>query len=514
MSFDLFYRNSGITYTDSPYVAENPFLTAAPEEAPLPSYEENAEKLPRPIWDGHDDVLVCYDYCWRTAFGNLRQPTPGTAFVSNFIDTAFNGFLFMWDSAFIVQFGRYGKRVFDFQKTLDNFYSNQHRDGFISREIYEAAPGERFARDDISSTGPNVLPWAEWEYYRLTGDRKRLAAVFPALVAYHLWLREHHTWKDGTYYTTGLGSGMDNQPRLQPQYNEIMSHGHMTWMDTCAQQVLSAKLLVAMAEELGRADEDAVCLLREEQASLTAWINEHLWSEQDGFYCDAWRDGTLNRVKSVGAYWALLADIVPPERLGRFVAHLEDPAEFKRPHRVPSLSADHPKYSENGDYWKGSVWAPTNYMVMTGLAQHGYEQLAYDIACNNIENVVEVFDRTGTVWENYSAEHLTPGTPAKDKFVGWSGIYPIAILPEYVFGIRPDAAAGCIEWHVRRTERHGMLRYPFAGGAVDLVCEARADAQQAPVLHVKTDVPLDIALIWDGEDGPHAQRLHFEADTE
>ncbi len=76
------------------------------------------------------------------------------------------------------------------------------------------------------------------------------------------------------------------------------------------------------------------------------------------------REGAgLSSVKTIGAYWALLAGVVPPERLARFVGHLDNEAEFKTPHRVPSLSRDHPHFSEYGHYWLGSVWPPTNYMV-------------------------------------------------------------------------------------------------------------------------------------------------------
>ena len=50
--------------------------------------------------------------------------------MSNYIDTAYNGNIFMWDSAFITLFGQYGRKAFDFMGTLDNFYAKQHVDGF------------------------------------------------------------------------------------------------------------------------------------------------------------------------------------------------------------------------------------------------------------------------------------------------------------------------------------------------------------------------------------------------
>jgi hypothetical protein len=64
------------------------------------------------------------------AFRNIKPAGTESGFVANFIDTAFNDCLFMWDSAFILLFARYGSRAFDFQRTLDNFYAKQHPDGY------------------------------------------------------------------------------------------------------------------------------------------------------------------------------------------------------------------------------------------------------------------------------------------------------------------------------------------------------------------------------------------------
>ena len=487
--------NDSLFYAHNPYVQKNPYLHTQAENAPLPTYTEVKDKLPRPVWQGHEDVLACYDKVWEIAFRNLRKPNAEAGFVSNFIDTAFNGYLFMWDSSFIVMFGRYGSQVFHFQKTLDNMYSHQHKDGFICREICESEPGEQFQRDDPASTGPNIMPWCEWEYFQLTGDVERLSRVFYPLLAYHKWLQLNRTWRDGSYWSCGLACGMDNQPRVQPGYSDHCSHGHGIWVDACIQMVISGKVLIEMGKILGH-EQDTVWLV-EEVERLTSLINDKLWSEQDAFYYDMWRSG-LSGVKSIGAYWSLLADIVPPERLPRLVAHLENPAEFKRPHRVPTLSADHPAYNENGAYWKGSVWAPTNYMVLKGLERVGYHDLAHEIGCNTLENVVEVYKQTGTVWENYSPEHTCPGNPAKSDFVGWTGLIPIAVLIEYVLGIKADAKNDEIVWRVNLTEQHGIERYPFGGKSVTLTCEARENADDEPQITIKCDTPVKLRVIWRG----------------
>ncbi len=495
---NLYKVNESLFYAKNKYVDLNPFLTMTPEDRPLPIYEEIKDRLPQPVWEGHSDVIACYHKTWEIAFRNLRRPNAEAGFVSNFIDTAFNGYLFMWDSSFIVMFGRYANHIFNFQKTLDNFYSHQHADGFICREICETQNGEQFHRDDPASTGPNIMPWSEWEYYQITGEKARLKKIFYPLLAYHKWLQLNRTWRDGSYWSTGLACGMDNQPRVQEGYSEHTSHGHAVWVDTCIHMVMSARILIEMGKIIGT--EKDTDWLYEEAERLTKLINEKLWCEEDAFYYDLWRGDVLSRVKSIGAYWALLAGIVPEERLERFVAHLENPAEFNRFHRIPTLSADHPAYDAEGGYWRGSVWAPTNYMVLKGLEKVGKYRMAYEIAENHLRNVVEVFRNTGTVWENYAPEKAVPGNPAKSDFVGWTGLTPIAVLFEYVFGIRADSRKNQITWDVNRTERHGVQNYPFRGGTVDLLCEKRSAAEQEPQITVRSDIPVTVIVRWNGEE--------------
>ena len=145
------------TYGECPYVKNNTFIGQPPEDAPLPAYCDHRDCLPKPVWDGYEDAVACYDYAWRTAFSNLRRPNPEAGFITNFIDTAFNGCLFMWDTEFIAMYGRYAARVFNFQKSLDNMYARQYPNGFICRELWEEEKGESFHMYDPSSTGPNIL---------------------------------------------------------------------------------------------------------------------------------------------------------------------------------------------------------------------------------------------------------------------------------------------------------------------------------------------------------------------
>ena len=485
------------THVRNRLVDENLFLKLPREEVLPPEFVSSKDRLPSPQWQGHERVVECYWKAWEIAFRNLRHPPAQSPLIANFIDTAFNDCTFMWDSAFMTMFGRYGSRAFNFQRTLDNFYSRQHSDGFICREIAIKDGSDRFERFDPSSTGPNLMPWAEWEYYRYSQDKDRLAKVFPVLMAYTQWLRLHRTWPDGSYWSCGWGCGMDNQPRLPVGYHVSFDHGHLSWIDTTLQQIFMNKLLIRMADEIGREDEMTEVAAETEQ--LTGLVNNRMWDGESAYYYDRFRDGSLSRTKTIGAYWALLAGVIPEQNCPRFLQHLRNPDEFARNHRVPTLSADDPAYESDGCYWRGGVWAPANYMVLRGLDAVGAHDLAHEIGINHLENVVTVFESTGTFWENYAPESASPGKPALGDFVGWTGLTPIAILFESVFGLRAGVDRNELVWDVRLLEEHGVDRYPFRADAVmDLRCAKRSSPDEEPVIHAITTQPVTLRVEWAG----------------
>ena len=166
---------------------------------------------------------------------------------------------------------------------------------------------------------------------------------------------------------------------------------------------------------------------------------------------------------------------------------------------MPTLSADDPGYNHKGGYWLGAVWAPTNYMVLRGLRAAGAHELAHEIGMNHLENVVKVFETTGTLWENYAPESASPGEPARKDFVGWTGLSPIAILIEAIFGLRSEAARNELTWDIRLLEEHGVDRYPFGLGAtLDLRCASRSSPEEEPIITAKASSPVKLVVTWPG----------------
>ncbi len=452
-----------------PYVARNPFREGRRRSGEFRAgeiipFHEARPLLPVPVIPHFSEWEEMYWRAWEIAWRHLRQPRSGSGLVANFIDSAFNGNMFMWDSAFMTQFGIYGRRAFDFLGTLENFYARQHDDGYICREINMLDGHDFFFPFDPNGTGPNVLAWAEWRAFRHTADQERLKQVFWPLLALHNWFRAHRTWPGGLYWATGLSSGMDNQPRAGARaHDSMLHHAHMTWVDANMQAALNCWVLAQMAQLLD--EPDLAEALNEERAFLHREINRRMWNDNSGFYHDLDPSGNPVSLKTIGAYWALLdKDFVPKEREEPFIRHLRDQEAFNRPHRVPSISADSEGYDpETGNYWCGGVWSPTNYVVLKGLRRAGQRRLAHQIAVNHLQCVARVFQHTDTFWENYAPETAAPGSPAKADFVGWTGVSAIAILLEDAIGISVDWPLRRVTWD-RRLEgelAYGVRNFPL-----------------------------------------------------
>ncbi|MBB5637801.1 hypothetical protein HDF26_000870 [Pedobacter cryoconitis] len=488
-------QNYANTLIPNRLVEQNIFLKKKADQTLPPTFENIKTKLPEPSWPNRQDVVRCYWKAWETAFSNLHGVTPENRFLSPYIDPAFNQHIFMWDTGFMVLFGRYGQHAFNFQSSIDNFYGRQEKDGYICREISELNGNKLFEKFDASSTGPNILPWAEWQYYLNLNDTERLKSVFAPLLAYYQWFRTNRSWPDGSYFSTGWGCGMDNQPRVPTGYSNQFSTAFMSWIDTTLQQIFAGKTLIAMAKKLNRQDEvkDVIA----EVELLTNYVQNKMWSDQDNFFYDRYRDGKLSDVKSIASYWALLAEVVPKDKLLGFIGHLENPNEFARLHRVPTLSADNAGFDPEGGYWRGGVWAPTSYMVLSGLTKYKQDSIAYIIAMNHLDNVVKVFNQTGSLWENYAPDKVK-GKDQKD-LVGWTGLVPISVLFEYVFGLRPDVPENTVIWDVRLTDKFGVKKYPFKeSGLIDFWCNSRKKNTDRPKIKVHSNVPFVLKLIWNG----------------
>jgi hypothetical protein len=470
-------NNRGLYFPKKKYVAEV-----------LPDWSESRNLLPVPILEDDPGWVDLYWKCWELAFDHLRQPEPGTPFVSNYVDEAFNDNIFQWDTIFMVMFWRYAHHVFPVIQSFDNFYCRQHADGFICREIWEKgsrAGNDHHPKDSPQAINPPLFSWAEVEYYRLSGDKHRLEMILPVLEKYVEWLEVNRVKpeaKHGLYWQTGLGSGMDNTPQTGS-----------AWVEMSAQMVIQYNDLAFIAEEIGQPEKAGKFRRRAEEISIK--INQLMWDEQSGFYWNLDDNNLWQKCKTIGFSWTLLAGIPSAQQAGKLVAHLMDTTMFFRLIPFASLAAESPEYNQHGGYWLGSSWEPTTYQAIKGLERYGFEAYAAQASEKYLAAIYAVYQRTGTVWENYAPDFLEPGDNSRPDFVGWSACGPVALLIENILGLHADAIHNQVVWHLRRTDRHGIDNLVIGQTTLTLICEKRASPGDPANLIIKTNQPFTLITL-------------------
>lgn len=454
--------------------------------------------VPQPILD-EAAWLTLYEAAWAMARDHVGRGTAENRFADAFMDEAFSEQIFQWDTCFMALFGLHGLDSLPVMPSLDNFYGTQAEDGYICRVVNESdgAPGGDASDPSEPMINPPLFATAELAYARRSGDLSRLPRVLPALDAYADWIDANVRTGSGLYYTSLLGSGMDNAPR---------DAAYDGWVDITSQQALARRALAELATLAGDASFAADQLAEAER--VCAEVSSRMWDDEAGWFFDLDPEGAPLTEKTLAGVWPLAAGCADADQAARVIAWLEDPAAFWRVHPFASTAADAPSFDPDGHYWRGGVWAPTNHMVALALSEHGRRDLAREATARQLDVLSAVYadfvpdpdqlasDATGdgrqTLWELYAPDAVAPGTRWDDTwlgrqdFVGWTGLTPIAGLIEQILGLEPDAPADTLTWHLARTDRHGVSGYRFGDQLVDLVIDARDSATDGGTLTVES----------------------------
>jgi len=258
-----------------------------------------------------------------------------------------------------------------------------------------------------------------------------LAEVFPALLRWHRWwlpnrdgnhdgllewgsdpLPNELGWEVNTLRAAMYESGLDNSPMYdEAEYDTDAHTMKLADVGLNALYALDAWALGEIARELGFLDTAGE--MQDDYQRISERINEWLWNEEAGIYQNRHWDGRFSAHLSPTNFYPLLAGIVPPERAKRMVTeHLLNEDEFWGRFVIPSISRNDPGYHRNeilrdnisqtiGEYWRGRIWGPMNFLVCEGLRRAGFNIEAYEFARKGLSLYLGEWQAESHVHENY-----------------------------------------------------------------------------------------------------------------
>lgn len=310
---------------------------------------------------------------------------------------------------------------------------------------------------------PPIGAFAVLKIFQKTGSRDLLAGAYPGLRKWHAFWKARKP--NGQARRDGNGDGLlewgsdrelvaDKVPAWEvgasgearakwesgqddlPNWDDVPYSAEtgtltMNCLDLNCLYAFDAWCLSQIAEILKRPDEAEAYL--DEYEKMKDLINTLLWNPREGFYFDRHWDGRFSIHKAASNFYPLLARIPDERRAQLMLRRLRDPKEFWGEYVLPSISRDDPAFNDprNPDrqYWRGTIWPPTNYLVYQGLKAYGFDAIASEFAKKSQALFMKAWTNFQICPENF---HPLTGEAAGQRFQSWGPLFALTAVEEYL----------------------------------------------------------------------------------
>ncbi len=363
-------------------------------------------------------------------------PDPGGIFLTGYPYAEFYDWDLYFENLYLSYYG-----VFRYCFTnLKEFLARQAPDGYINRSLRKQRDRQHFkpflaqlvvlgARQD-----QNNYHWLTTN--PVAGQDGIVNVVAPVNGTYYDRLKKYLA-KWLTYDGDGNGlptwnsadaAGTDNQWSRAGQLGAFEVEG----VDLAAYLSREFQAMAVIARHLD--EQDDARAFQSRAARLNQLINDVFWDEKRGLYFDRNEKKKVQvPVKSVTNFTPLFCGAPTDAMARRMVSeHLTNEKEFWLAYPVASYAKTEPDYYQgsarlpNGNTecnWRGSTWAPTNYMIFQGLMRYGMVDTARQIASRLFDLAV---NKNPVLREYYNAE--TGEGFGQTSFWGFTALYYVMLL--------------------------------------------------------------------------------------
>ncbi len=223
----------------------------------------------------------------------------------------------------------------------------------------------------------------------------------------------------------GWESGQDDLPNWdEASFNPETGTLTMNCLDLNSLYTLDAWCLSQIAKFLDKKDDYRRWLAEYKQ--MKELINKKMWDEKDGFYYDLHWDGRLSKRKAASNFYPLIARIPDIKRAQRLLRHLLNGREFWGDYVIPTISRDDPAFKDQ-QYWRGTIWPPTNYLVYQGLKAYKFDAVAKEFAKKSCSLFLRTWKNFQLCPENFDSR---TGEPGGQRYQSWGPLFCLIGLEE------------------------------------------------------------------------------------
>ncbi len=353
----------------------------------------------------------------------------GGSFLTGYPYTEF----YDWDLYFEnLYLGYYGIYPYCYTN-LKEFLSRQQADGYVNRSLNKQRDRQHFkpflAQLVVLGARQNNNDYAWLNTSPATSTVPENGSYYNRLNKYiEKWFSYDADMNGLPVWNSADAAGTDNQWSRGGQIGAFECEG----VDLASYLVRELRAMAIIAGHLDQPDDRKAFTTHADQ--VCKLINDVFWDEKDGIYYDR-NEKTKEpiRVKSATCFMPLFCGAATPERAKRTInERLLNEKEFWLAYPVASYAKTEPDYYQgthklpNGSNecnWRGSTWAPTNYMIFQGLMRYGHADTAKDLA-TRLFNMAVV--KNPALREYYNAEDGSG--LGQTQFWGFTALYYVMLL--------------------------------------------------------------------------------------
>jgi glycogen debranching enzyme len=368
--------------------------------------------------------------------------------------TKYGPYQWLWDSAWHIVVWSHRQPVIAVEE-LRTLLQFQRDDGFIPEIIFWKPFRYLKIFRDLSIlyshqeysdlTQIPVLAYSLRAIWNATRDKALLKELLPPLIKYMEWWesRDHdndglvsiiHPWESGMDASPGFDPVFHlKQPgtlafyfhlirllftyrRLKWDQSVILRRGRFNVEDigVCSVYAASWGVLARLAGEL---DPNLAASCRSHYEKYQKAIIEKCWDRERGRFVSLYHQDGVEKVSSaetIQTLFPLLLDELPADIRQHLIEKIKDSEKFRLKYPLPTVEKSEPEFNPNPSrlLWRGPMWPATNWLILEGLLQHGFQDEAGVI----LDRWVELYSQNG-IWEYYNP--LT-GRGAGQKELGMS----------------------------------------------------------------------------------------------